>query len=231
VDTERFRPAAPDPAVRARLGWTGRRVVLTVGRLQQRKGHDQMIRALRQVRQAVPDVLYSIVGAGEEEDRLRRLVAEEGAGDLVQFLGEPDDAVLITCYQQCDLFALPNRQVGQDIEGFGMVLLEAQACGKPVLAGASGGTGETMRVPETGRIVPCEGPHELASAVIALLADAELRARMGAAGRRWAVERFDWAALSRQARDLFRNGGRVVPEQTAAGAAPHRSPRDVAARV
>ena len=148
--------------MRARLGWGERRVVLTVGRLQKRKGHDMMIRALPAIRRAVPDVLYAIVGDGEERAALEQLAEQEGVRQSVQFLGEVDDETLVRCYQQCDLFALPNRQVGGDIEGFGMVLLEAQACGRPVLAGASGGTAETMRVPETGRVVPCDRPQELA---------------------------------------------------------------------
>ena len=114
-----------------------------------------------------------------------------------------DDARLVRCYQQCDLFALPNRREGSDIEGFGMVLLEAQACGRPVVAGDSGGTAETMRVPETGRIIPCDGPEALERLLPELLhRPAELE-RMGEAGRRWVVERFDWDALAKQARSLF----------------------------
>jgi phosphatidylinositol alpha-1,6-mannosyltransferase len=203
VDTNRFVPAARSPAVRSKLGWAERPVVLTVGRLQKRKGHDQMILALQKIRQVVPDVLYAIVGDGEEHEHLKELTSRAGLEQHVQFLGEMGDEGLIHCYQQCDLFALPNRQVGRDIEGFGMVLLEAQACGKPVLAGASGGTAETMRIPETGRVVCCDGPDELAETVSEWLADRAALARMGQAGRRWVVERFDWAALSRQAERLF----------------------------
>ncbi len=119
---------------------------------------------------------------------LRALVRNEGLTEHVQFLGEVNDEQLLRCYQQCDLFVLPNRQVGNDIEGFGMVLLEAQACGKPVLAGASGGTAETMRIPETGRIVSCDSPERLAGVVIELLNNASLRTQMGQAGRQWVVE-------------------------------------------
>jgi phosphatidylinositol alpha-1,6-mannosyltransferase len=204
VDTNRFVPAPRSLAVRARLGWGDRPVVLTVGRLQKRKGHDHMILALSKVRQVVPDVLYAIVGDGEERAPLRELLTREGLAQHVQFLGEMNDEGLIHCYQQCDLFVLPNRQVGRDIEGFGMVLLEAQACGKPVLAGASGGTAETMSIPETGRVVCCDGPEELAGAVSEMLADRTSLERMGEAGRRWVVERFDWASLSRQAERLFK---------------------------
>jgi phosphatidylinositol alpha-1,6-mannosyltransferase len=153
-----------------------------------------------------PAVLYAILGDGEERPALEALVAQAELAGAVQFLGECDDDQLVDCYQQCDVFALPNRQVGQDIEGFGMVLLEAQACGRPVIAGASGGTAETMRVPETGRVVDCSTPAALAALVAEWLADPPLLARMGRAARAWAVENFDWSSLARQAEELFRRG-------------------------
>src|SRR5262249_50179864 len=120
----------------------------------------------------------------------------------VQFFGEASEDDLVRCYQQCDVFVLPNRDVGGEIEGFGIVLLEAQACGKPVVAGRSGGTAETMQVPDTGRLVDCESPDELARVVAELLNDSAERARMQDAARRW-VERFDWSALAFQAAELF----------------------------
>jgi phosphatidylinositol alpha-1,6-mannosyltransferase len=121
----------------------------------------------------------------------------------VQFLGEVGDADLRCCYQQCDLFVLPNRQIGADIEGFGMVLLEAQACGRPVIAGRSGGTAETMRCPETGRLVDGDGPDNLGQVVTELLHDEMTRYRMGLAARQWVVDHFDWSVLSRQAAQMF----------------------------
>lgn len=217
VDIERFTPAEPCRATRERLGWTGRTVVLTVGRLQKRKGHDMMIRALPQIRRNVPDVLYSIVGDGQQRPALEALVAELGMANHVQFRGEASDEELIHCYQQCDLFALPNRTVDGDFEGFGMVLLEAQACGKPVLAGDSGGTSETMSLgdgefPQTGTIVSCDAPGPLAQRVVRLLSDDDLRASMGKGGREWAATRFGWDALSRDALQLF--GGQHVAALT-----------------
>jgi phosphatidylinositol alpha-1,6-mannosyltransferase len=209
VDTTRFVPAEPNDQQQRQLGWQGRTVILTVGRLQLRKGQDMMIRALPAVRRAVPNVLYAIVGEGEEKRRLQQLAVEHEVQDCVQFRGEPKDDELIRCYQQCDLFVLPNRQVGQDIEGFGMVLIEAQSCGKPVVAGASGGTAETLREPETGRIVCCDQPQPLADTVLQLLDRPALRARMGEAARRWVVENFDWNPLSRRAATLFRDGWRA----------------------
>ncbi|WP_029631255.1 glycosyltransferase family 4 protein [Zavarzinella formosa] len=203
VDTKRFSPVPASETERAELGWTGRKVLLTVGRLQKRKGHDCLIKAVKTIREKHPDVLYAILGDGEELPHLKKLVESEGVADHVQFVGEVTDAILMRCYQQCDLFVLPNRTIGKDFEGFGMVLLEAQACGKPVVAGASGGTAETMQIPETGRVVNCDTPEPLAKLLIEMLDNpAELKA-MGERGRQWVCDRFDWDALSRQAASLF----------------------------
>jgi phosphatidylinositol alpha-1,6-mannosyltransferase len=203
VDTKRFVPVLPNRSVRERLGWADRRVVLTVGALQKRKGQDMLIRALPIIRQQCPDVLYAIAGEGWEREYLERLVVEHGVGDLVQFRGIPADDELIDCYQQCDLFALPNRQVGWDFEGFGIVLLEAQACGRPVIAGLSGGAPETVSASETGELVTCESAESVARAVVALLTDPNRANAMGRRGRQWVVERFDWDVLTKQAVTLF----------------------------
>jgi phosphatidylinositol alpha-1,6-mannosyltransferase len=207
VDTTQFVPAPPSEEVRERLGWRGRAVILTVGALQKRKGQDMMLRALPAIRKKIPNVLYAIAGEGWERPYLEGLVRELALQDCVQMRGIPDDRALTQLYQQCDLFALPNRQIGWDFEGFGIVLLEAQACGKPVLAGTSGGTAETMDAPRTGRVVPCDGPDLLAEEVVRLLSDADLRAQMGACGREWVVSRLDWEPLKRQALELFSPDG------------------------
>ena len=203
VDEARFVPAVADAGVRRRLGWDERPVILTVGRLQRRKGQDQLIRALSRIRQSFPDVLYAVIGEGEQRAPLDELVRELGLEQHVQFRGEASDEDLIPCYQQCDLFALPNREIDGDIEGFGMVLLEAQACGRAVVAGASGGTAETMRAPQTGRLVPCDEPGPLAEVLLELLGDAALRRQIGRAGRAWVEANFSWDALGCQAAALF----------------------------
>jgi phosphatidylinositol alpha-1,6-mannosyltransferase len=203
TDARRFVPAERDEVVRSALGWQGRTVVLTVGRLQERKGQDMMIRALPEVRERVPDVLYSIVGDGADRGRLDALVRETGMEAHVQFRGEPNDGELLKCYQQCDLFVLANRAVGSDFEGFGIVLLEAQACGKPVIAGASGGTAETMRPGSTGLLVDCAESANLVRAVLELLGDPQRCVSMGRAARAWVVERFDWESLRHEAAEIF----------------------------
>jgi phosphatidylinositol alpha-1,6-mannosyltransferase len=193
VDTNRFRPAPPNRHEREQLRWGNRPVILTVGRLQKRKGHEILIAALPAIRERIPRVLYAIVGSGPEHESLLNLVAQLKLQDHVLFHGNLSDDRLISCYQQCDLFVLPNRRLGGDIEGFGMVLLEAQACGKPVIAGASGGTAETIDVPHTGRLVESESANLLAEEVIRILADPDVSARMGDKARQWAVKRFDWS--------------------------------------
>jgi phosphatidyl-myo-inositol dimannoside synthase len=203
MDASRFQVLPMDSDTRLSLGWAGRTVVLTVGRLQARKGHDRLIRALHRVRQAVPNVLYAIVGTGQEEAALKALVLKENLGDVVQFLGGVSDSVMTQCYQQCDLFCLPNRTIVGDIEGFGMVLLEAQACGKPVLAGDSGGTAETMDIPHTGRVVNCDSHELLAEALVDLLSDPVRLQAMGTAARTWVETRFDWPQRATWAAEVW----------------------------
>src|SRR4051812_36316326 len=162
-----------------------------------------MIRSIPEVLKRVPNLLYSVVGEGWERRYLQGLVTELGVEKAVQFRGVPEDGELVSCYQQCDLFVLPNRQVGWDFEGFGIVLLEAQACGKPVIAGTSGGTAETMKAIDTGVAIDCTSPGELARTVADWLTDPAKLAVMGEKARPWAAGRFDWSALVPQAERLF----------------------------
>jgi phosphatidyl-myo-inositol dimannoside synthase len=196
VDTNRFCPAPRDAAVRRRLGWDDRLVILTVGAMQKRKGQDMLIRALPEIVERCPTVLYSLIGEPRERDSLQSLANDLGVGHAVQFRGAADERELVECYQQCDLFALPNRRVGWDFEGFGIALIEAQACGKPVIAGLSGGTAETLDPLRTGELVDCEHPENLARVVVDLLKDPARRTAMSARARQWAVARFDWDTLA-----------------------------------
>jgi phosphatidylinositol alpha-1,6-mannosyltransferase len=171
--------------------------------LQIRKGHDMLIQALPSIRASMPDVLYAIVGEGVERQRLEALVTSLQLQDCVKFHGEISDAEMLQAYQQCDLFVLPNREVDGDFEGFGMVLIEAQACGKVVIAGASGGTSETLNAGQTGFVIPCETPEPLANKIMELLGDTPRLHAMGKAAREWVLERFDWTSLVQQAKQIF----------------------------
>jgi phosphatidylinositol alpha-1,6-mannosyltransferase len=162
-----------------------------------------MIEVVARLRDRFPNLLYAIIGDGEERARLVEMAVRLGVTEQVRFLGEVKDAELLHCYQQCDLFALPNRAVGKDVEGFGMVLLEAQACGRPVLAGASGGTAETLRPNETGVLVACDRTDEPAAVLAELLANGERLNRMGRAGREWVTGQFNWPMLAEEAQKTF----------------------------
>lgn len=203
VDTTYFNPKEKDNQVLLKLGWGGRAVVLTVGRLQKRKGHDHVILAVKQVRNHIPNILYVIAGDGEERIHLENLVASEGLQGHVKFLGKVDDATMLDCYQQCDLFILANREVNGDFEGFGMVLVEAQACGKPVIAGKSGGTSETMIPGETGLLVDTEDPSVIADAILLLLGNNNKLEYMGKCAEEWVRGNFDWRILTTQAEEIF----------------------------
>jgi phosphatidylinositol alpha-1,6-mannosyltransferase len=204
VDTSVYVPADHDEEGRAELGWSGKKVVLTVGRLQRRKGHDKMIEALPAIRRLLPDILYAIVGAGEERGRLEQTAERCGVADCVRFYGELTDASILPYYQQCDLFALPNRTDEGDFEGFGMVLVEAQSCGRPVLSGDSGGAPETLINGETGVVVDCREADKIAGAVSALLGDPERLTAMGKAARRRAADVFDWERLAHDAESFLK---------------------------
>jgi phosphatidylinositol alpha-1,6-mannosyltransferase len=203
VDTTTHVPVSRNPIARRRLGWGDRPVVLTVGRLQARKGQDHLIRAMAEIRQAIPNALYSVVGDGNDRGRLVGLVDELGLQNHVILQGELREDELIHAYQQCDLFALPNREVNGDIEGFGLVLLEAQACGKPVLAGDSGGTREAVGAPASGVVIDCSDPGRIADAVIEMLSDRVRLEEMGVAGREWVCRSFDWEICVENARGTF----------------------------
>ncbi len=144
VDASYFLPPSDAAAIRQKLGWQDRQVILTVGRLQRRKGQHLMLQALPQIISRFPHVLYVIVGDGGEFDALKTQAAELGIEKHVQWVGGLGDAGLRDVYQGCDVFVLPNCQIGSDVEGFGMVLLEAAACGKPTITGNTGGTKEAV---------------------------------------------------------------------------------------
>lgn len=203
VDCDHFRPTNKCVKTRESLGWNDYKVILTVGRLQKRKGHDTMIRAMPKLKKSIPTVKYAICGDGEERDALEGLVKDLNLEDSVQFIGGVDDETLKKCYQQCDIFVLANRTIGDDIEGFGMVLIEAQACGRPVIAGDSGGTKETLTEGQTGFIVNCDTEDQLCQKIIYLFNNEDELSSMGQKGRELVTSRFDWNLLSRQADSIF----------------------------
>lgn len=191
ADMQRFIPAQHDHDFKRKMGWENKFVLLTVGRLQARKGQDMMIRALSEILKIKPNLHYVIVGDGEDKARLLSLVDEYSLHHHVQFLSGMDDKSLLACYQQCDLFILPNRTINNDIEGFGMVLVEAQACAKTVVAGHSGGTVETLRDGETGFIIDCDNADNLRDGLVPIIEREDLTS-IGQAGNEFVRSMFSW---------------------------------------
>jgi len=177
-------------------------VLLIVGRLQRRKGQDMVIKALPLVHQKFPETKCLIVGTGQEEAYLKHLAGEVGVASSVVFAGQVQDRELGGYYAACDLFVMPNRQIDEDVEGFGIVFLEAAAMGKPVIGGRSGGTDDAILDGVTGLIVDGEKIEDVASAIISLLSDTGMARTMGENGRRRAQEGFSWDGVFRKTRLL-----------------------------
>jgi phosphatidylinositol alpha-1,6-mannosyltransferase len=162
-----------------------------------------MIRVTALLKHQFPEIMYAVIGRGECLESLQALASELGLNDHVQFLTDVSDAQMIQCYQQSDIFILPNRTIGNDIEGFGMVLVEAQACGKPVIAGDSGGTIETMRLNESGYVIDCTEPIMISKTVAELLANPTRCTATGKVGRQHVEAELDWQAHVQKAELLF----------------------------
>ncbi len=193
LDVSRFAAAVERDSARARFGWQGRRVVLSVGRLVERKGQDTVLRALVDIVQSIPDVLYAIGGSGPYRDRLQAMVIELGLRDHVEFLGFVDEDELADRYGAADVFAMVSREIAEvgEVEGFGIVYLEANACGTPVVGGRSGGVEDAVVDGESGLLVDPEDPADTAAALRSLLCDEALRVRLGEGGRRRVFAEFD----------------------------------------
>jgi phosphatidylinositol alpha-1,6-mannosyltransferase len=200
VDTERFVPLSDEQrlAARGRFGLgADDEIVLGVSRLVTRKGYDTVIRAVARLAPTRPRLRLVIGSTGRDEERLRRIAAETKAP--VTFLGRVAHDDLPLLYACADVFAMMcrNRWAGLEQEGFGIVFVEAAACGIPQVAGDSGGSAEAVVHGETGYVMPDPGDDAaLASRIAGLLDDEPLRRRMGEASRRRAVGQFDYGVLA-----------------------------------
>jgi len=191
TDPERFRPRDGTP-LRERLGLTDCSLLLTVGRLVRRKGIDTVLRALPTIVEDCSDVAYIIAGTGPDRARLGRIADRLGVRDRVQFAGDIDHDRLPLYYSTADLFVMPARQDPPDVEGFGLVFLEANACGTPVVGAATGGIPEAIRDGETGLLVPPDAPGVLADAARRLLANPGLANTLGRQGRERVLNDANW---------------------------------------
>lgn len=189
VNTSKFHPAPKDEKLLAKHNLVNKKVILTVGRLVERKGVDKTILALPKIIQKIPDIHYLVVGTGEFSETLKKLVAEQNLTNFVTFAGRVSEGDLLKYYQSCDLFIMPNRELADhDTEGFGLVFLEANACKKPVIGGKAGGAVEAVKDGETGILVDGNNPDEIAAAVISLLNNPDLMSNMAQTGYELAIK-------------------------------------------
>ncbi|MBI2896308.1 MAG: glycosyltransferase family 4 protein [Deltaproteobacteria bacterium] len=215
VDGDRFSRPVETSDLRERHGLEGKRTILTVARFSPRKGYDTGLRALELLRDRHPDVVYLMVGKGGDKPRIQALVKELGLEDRVRWAQDVPLDDLVRHYALCDVFLLANRahrdHTGQvDVEGFGMVFLEAGCQAKPVVGGRSGGTVDAVMHGVTGLLCSPDSPEDFAQALDRLLSDPDLARKMGQAGKDRALRDFGW---DRKAGEIRRFSAEVVEKR------------------
>lgn len=198
IDTNHFAPQSNSAALRDELGLTHKKVIVSVGRLVHRKGQDTLIEALPEILMHIPDAHLLFIGEGPYKDYLVKRAAELQLSHAVTFIGRIQYADLPRYICVGDIFAMPSRSrlAGLEVEGLGIVYLEASACGLAVIGGKSGGAPDAVLEAETGFSVDGTSPHEVADAAITLLQDPVLASGMGSRGRQWIIDEWQWEVWS-----------------------------------
>lgn len=188
-------PSEEIDRIRQHHGLESKRILLTVANLQMHKGHDVVIRALPAIRERIPDVVYCIVGRGREEGSLRALARNLGVAGQVRFFTDINNrGRLREFYNLCDVFIMASRMIPErsDVEGFGIAFIEANACGKAVIGGRSGGVPDAVVDGVTGMLVTPEDVDDIARTVVRLLGDSQLARRLGEQGRERVIKELNW---------------------------------------
>jgi phosphatidylinositol alpha-1,6-mannosyltransferase len=205
VDVTAFHPDAGGPAMRERLGLTGTPVVVCVSRMVPRKGQDTLIRAWPKVRAEVGDATLLLVGDGPYRADLARLAQQLDVASAVRFTGPVPQADLPAYYAAGDVFAMPcrTRRHGLDVEGLGIVYLEASATGLPVIGGDSGGAPDAILDGETGYVVPGGDTDTVAVRIADLLSDPAKAAAMGEKGLAWVHQEWRWELAAARLEEIL----------------------------
>ena len=204
IDVDHFSPQ-DSSQLRRDLRLENKRVIVSVGRLVHRKGQDHLIQSMPEILNSVPDAHILMVGQGPYLSHLKKLVEELNLVDHVSFIGRIQYAQLPQYICAGDIFAMPSRSrfFGLEVEGLGIVYLEASACGLPVIAGSSGGAPDAVLEGVTGIVVDGENNDEIAAAAIKLLNDLNGAKAMGLAGREWIIENWRWQIWSERFNKLL----------------------------
>lgn len=194
INVEHFTPTSKPSDLIAKYQIGNRPTIISVGRLVHRKGQDRLIQALPQIKKAIPNVVLVIVGEGPRGRYLRDLVTKLDLQENVIFVGRVSYEDLPRYLNMADIFAMPSRSrfFGLEVEGLGIVYLEASACGLPVIAGDSGGAPDAVLIGETGFVVGGNDVAAISKTAIELLGDPVLMDRLGKRGREWAVSDWNW---------------------------------------
>lgn len=207
VDADRFHPVTQDEKwqIRQELGLPkDALILLTVSRLVARKGHDSVLMALPRILAQYPRLLYVIVGQGRQREVLQTIVEERNLADNVVFVGEVADPELPRYYQAADLFVMPNREIKGDVEGFGIVFIEASASGIPAIGGESGGTKDAIEHSVSGLLLDPDDVEGISRSIIQLLSDLSLMSKLGIQGRKTVENKFSWERAASQVETLVR---------------------------
>jgi len=203
VDIDRFKPDLQTDDLLTSLGLTtDSNLILSVGRLSRRKGFDKLLHAVSNLTSQGIEVNYALIGIGEDEAYLEKIAADLNIQQYVHFLGHVSPQDLPRWYNACTLFAMPNREINGDTEGFGMVFIEAAACRKPVVAGLAGGTGSAVLDGETGLRVNGESVEDITQAIKQLLTDDRSYQQMSIKAYTRATDEFSWDAIARKTTSL-----------------------------
>jgi len=204
IDVDHFIPQ-DSSQLRRDLRLENKRVIVSVGRLVHRKGQDHLIQSMPEILKSVPNAHILMVGQGPYLSHLKKLVQDLNLVDHVSFIGRIQFAQLPQYICAGDIFVMPSRSrfFGLEVEGLGIVYLEASACGLPVIAGSSGGAPDAVLDGITGIVVDGENNQEIASAAIKLLLDIDGAKAMGLAGREWIIENWRWEIWSQRFNELL----------------------------
>jgi Glycosyltransferase len=193
IESSFVRNPARVEELRRKYGLQNKLILLSLGRLTKRKGVDMVINAMNEISPGAENLVYVIAGAGPEAEDLKKIAAAlpEEIKNKIIFLGQISDDDKWAWLELCDIFIMPSRNINGDYEGFGIVYLEANLAGKPVIAGDSGGVRDAVINNINGLLVNPENAQEIAAAVIKLAGDEKLRQDLGSQGKRRAVENFN----------------------------------------
>ncbi len=205
IDTNHFAPRADAQALRAELGLSQKKVIVSVGRLVHRKGQDTLIESMPKILVQIPDAHLLFIGEGPYKDYLVKRAAELKVSHAITFIGRIQYAELPRYICVGDIFAMPSRSrlAGLEVEGLGIVYLEASACGLAVIGGKSGGAPDAVLEGETGFAVDGTSADSVAEAAITLLGDPERARQMGARGRQWIIDEWRWEIWAKKFAELL----------------------------